>query len=179
MHHNRISDATPVAALTSLRILNLSSNRVMAVPQLSTLTCLAELNLRRNCITSLHAGASVANGISMFEADGDCTGEAPANADDVTSSSEPQMEGPSGPGPLGGSARGASGNLSSSQGPPGLPPCLQRLFVSHNKVTAIADVPALRALTQLRELALDANPLMNATHEIVRCQFMSPFGVLV
>lgn len=61
----------------------------------------------------------------------------------------------------GGSARAATDSV------PGLPVCLQRLFVSHNKVATVGDVPALRALTQLRELALDANPLMSATHEIV------------
>ena len=161
VHHNSIADAAPVAALTSLRILNLSSNRVAVLPQLSALTSLAELNVRRNCLSSLHFGApsSLPDGGTTMDS-GSLSG-----IGDVEALAEPANAG-EGEGTL--DAGGFSVGVGVRDAI-GLPPCLQRLFASHNKVAAIGDVPVLRALTQLRELALDANPLMNATHEIVRC----------
>lgn len=172
VHHNRITDAAPVAALTSLRILNLSSNRVAVLPHLCGLTCLAELNLRRNYLTSLHSGAPAVTGsLSDGEAPGDT--DSPSCSVERCSSSGAVDAGAGAEGDRGAAAvaagKGGAARAAAMERVPGLPLCLQRLFASHNKVAAVGDVPALRALTQLRELALDANPVMSATHEIVRC----------
>ena len=161
MHHNSIADAAPVAALSSLRILNLSCNRVAALPQLSALTSLAELNVRRNRLSNLHFGApnSLPDGGTTMGS-GSCSG-----IGDVEALVEPAYAG-EGEGTLDAAGFCVGMRVRDAIG---LPPCLQRLFASPNKVAAIGDVPVMRALTQLRELALDANPLMNATNEIVRC----------
>eukprot|EP00892_Ulva_mutabilis_P009807 jgi/Ulvmu1/7199/UM034_0108.1 len=167
VHHNRITDATPIAALTSLRILNLSSNCVATLPPLASLTSLAELNLRRNCLSTLHFGTSphrsnVTDGCTPAE-----DAWLRASADACSSSGSPDVvpvRTVAGDGDVA-MAAAADSRADETNGPR-LPPCLQRLFASHNKVATIGDVPVLRALTQLRELALDANPVMNATHEI-------------
>lgn len=167
VHHNRITDAAPVAALTTLRILNLSSNRISTLPQLTALTSLAELNLRRNCLTSLHCGAP-GHGRSSSNSGSNGDANSPGGSlwqcsGDRSPDSVPVGDGEGAP-----TAAASAAGAIVEEGRLGLPQCLQRLFASHNKVSAVGDVPALRALTHLRELALDANPLMNATHEIVR-----------
>lgn len=55
----------------------------------------------------------------------------------------------------------------SVQAAAGAPPNLKRLFASHNKITLLSDIPLLRGLECLQELALDSNPIMTAGHENV------------
>ena len=54
VHHNRIVSTAPLSQLTSLRILNISSTCISCLSDLSPLRALAELNVRRNELTSLH-----------------------------------------------------------------------------------------------------------------------------
>lgn len=64
--------------------------------------------------------------------------------------------------------RNALTSLAFGDGGAGGPPVLARLYASHNRILAVDDLVALSALTALRDLELDGNPLASINHPNVR-----------
>lgn len=53
IHHNAVSDLSPLQQLPQLQVVNAAANRVQHLPGLMCLTQLTELNLRSNAISSI------------------------------------------------------------------------------------------------------------------------------
>jgi Leucine-rich repeat (LRR) protein len=139
-----------------LDVLDVHHNRINDASPLTALENLRILNLSSNCISSLSdlsplrrlAELNLRRNVLTSLHFLDCTG----TSDNQDPAADQQ----------------SYGRENEALPPPGAPPGLQRLFVSHNRIALPEDIPVLRGLQSLRELALDSNPLADAGHEIVR-----------